>query len=164
MALPLTLIALLLITGLAMASLALARLRMSGGFRRLAARQALEAARGAVDRHAAEWDSTIARAVLVAMKLPLPPAYASARVVTSDTLLRLGTGLYVVKSNAVVWAAGRLVARDGVIRVVRVTSPLIRHDSAAAARLADWVLRSSRDNVSMMSGVSFVTSGWSRSP
>lgn len=164
MALPLTLLGLLLITGLATASMALARLRMSRGFRRLAARQAHEAARGAVDRHAVEWDSIAAGSMAVERTIPLSSAYSSARVVTSDTLLRLGAGLYSVRSSAVVLAGGNLLGRDGASRVVRVTPPAILHDSAARARLVIWMLRSSRDNVSMVSGVSFVTNGWSGAP
>lgn len=163
-ALPMALVAVLLMTALSTAALNTARLRMLTGARTLAARRALEAANGAVARHAAKWDSTAGTAPL-GQTVGWPSAYNSPSLATSDSLTRLGRHLFLVRVTATAKSMGGTeLARDRVSRVVRLIPPELLSDSAHRVALDAWVLRSSRDNVAMMPGVMFVANGWWRWP
>jgi hypothetical protein len=157
------LVLLLLITALASAMLASARLRLLTGSRQLAGRRAFEAARGAVERQTAEWDSSTAASAGIGVVVGRPSAHASPGLVTHDSTVRLGVGLYLVKSTAVASSqGGAVVARDGASRLIQVIPTELLEDSLTRARLEVRLLRSSRDNVAILLPVTFITNGWSR--
>lgn len=160
MALLMALVSLLLITGLAMAMLASARLRLLAGSRQLATRRAFEAARGGVDRQSAEWDSSAATAA-VGVVVGRPSAYSSARLVTYDSVVQLGGGLFLVRSLGVASSvAGDVLARDGAGRLVQVIPARELEDSTERLAQRARLLRSSRDNVAIVPPVAYVTNGW----
>jgi hypothetical protein len=118
MALLIALIALLVVSGLAAAALAAARLRWLSGSRQLAARLAFEAAAGSSARHVSEWDTVAARGLAPTATTGLS-GYRQASLVTYDSLIRLGASLYLVRSIAQVVARdGSVQARDGVAQLV----------------------------------------------
>lgn len=161
-ALLMALVSLLLLTGLATAVLASARLRLLAGSRRLAGRQAIEAARGAVDRHSAEWDSSAAGAP-VGVVVGQPTAHASAGLVSHDSLVRLGATLFLLKSTGVATSiGGSVLARAGASRLVQVIPPSDLEDSTELFALRARLLRSSRDNVAITLPVTYITNSWFR--
>jgi hypothetical protein len=120
MALLIALIALLVVSGMAAAALAAARLRWLSGARQIAARRALEAAAGSSARHVAEWDTVAARGLAPTAARGLS-GYHQASLVTYDSLIRLGASLYLVRSIAQVEALdGSVQARDGIAQLVEV--------------------------------------------
>lgn len=156
---------LLLVTGLATAMLATARLRLLAGTRQLASRRALEAARGAVDRRAANWDTAATGSLALGMIVGLPPVPAPPGVTTHDSLVRIGAGLFLVRSSALATAdGGGVLARDGVGRLLQLVPDEVLLDSAARVDLEARLLRESRDNVALLHRVTFVTNGWIRWP
>lgn len=163
MAMLMALVSLLLITGLAMAVLASARLRLLAGSRELAGRRALEAARGGVDRQSAEWDPSAAASAAIGVVVGRPSAHSSPLVVTYDSVLRLSASLYLVRSSGVASsAAGDVLARDGASRLVRVIPAGELEDSTERLALTAGLLRSSRDNVAIMLPVAYTTNSWFR--
>jgi len=162
MALLMVLIALLLVTGMATAVLAAARLRQVSGSRQLAARRAFEAAAGSAARHAAEWDAAAAtgltpgsgRQLLTAVGPPSPEMH--------DTVVRLGASLYLIRSVALVKARdGSTLAREGVAQLVEVMPPA----AGSGIGSSGGALRGSvLDNVEIVPPVRLTARGWWRWP
>ena len=161
-ALLLALVALLIVTGLATAVLAAARLRWLSGSRQLAARQAFEAAAGAVARHASGWDTTVAASLPPGGITALGSRHRSTSPETHDSLVRLGTSLFLIRSVGLVKAMdGSVLAQDGVAQLVEVMS-VVTPDTMALAE--GVVRRSRRDDVEILPFVRSVPRGWWRWP
>jgi len=118
-ALLVALLALLLTGALASLVLAAARLRWLSGERQLAARRAFEGADGAAGWHATEWDTQTVAPLRPGVVAALPGRALPGLLQTHDSVIRLGTHLYVVRSVGLVTAAdGSVLARDGVALLV----------------------------------------------
>lgn len=157
MALLIALIALLLVSALATAALAAARLRWISGTRQIAARLAYEAAAGSALRHAAEWDTAAAQTLLPGAARGLG-GYRQASLATYDSLIRLGAFSYLIRSVAQVAAQdGSVLAREGVAQLVEAVPDTggVRLDSLCVYY---------RDNVVSVSTVLCVSRGWWRWP
>ena len=162
MALLVVLIALLMVTGMAAAALAAARYRLVSGSRQLAARRAFEAAAGSAARHAAEWNAAAAADMMPGTGRRLVTAVGSPLTEMHDSLVRLGTSLYLIRSVALAKAwDGSILAREGVAQLVEVMPPAAGsgiHSSEVPMR------RSGLDDVEMVPPARLMTRGWWRWP
>lgn len=162
MAFLLVLIALLLVTGLATAVLASARLRQVSGSRQLAARRAFEAAAGSAARHASEWNAVAATGLLPGAGRRLVTAVGSPWTEMHDSLVRLGTSLYLIRSVALAKAEdGSTLAREGVAQLVEVMPPGAGGGIDSSVAL---VRGSELDDVVMLPPVRLTLRGWWRWP
>jgi len=126
------LLLILLLGGLGALAFAAGRLRSLAGAHALAAALAVTAAEAGVERAEAAWDPIVAGRLGIGSSTALPPRPAMNGVGSQDTLLRLGRGLYLVRSVGERRAAdGHLEARAGVARLIRLEGPGIP-DSVAA--------------------------------
>jgi len=127
------LVALLLAGALAALVLAAARLRWLSGYRQIAGREALEGAAGAAAWHTAEWDSVVAGSLLPGMVTSLVGRRLPGSLRTHDSIIRLGSHLYLVRSvGEVTTGDGSVLARDGVAQLVELW-PAAPPDSAVGA-------------------------------
>lgn len=148
---------LLVITALAAAGYALARLRWlesESGLRSVAAR--LTAA-GEIDRTVAQWDPVLAETLATGHAVALGTMARGAGVSAHDSLLRLGQLLYLVRAIGERRAADQsLLAREGLARLVELARPDLSHGqaivSAGLVRVAD---------AAAVDGVDQVPPGWS---
>lgn len=128
------LLLIILLGGLGAIALAAARLRSLAGTHALAAAMAVTAAEAGVERADATWDPLLAGGLAVGSAVSLPPAAATPGVGSLDTLLRLGRGLYLIRSVGERRAAdGHLEARAAVARLIRLEGP--RTPDSVAARV-----------------------------
>ncbi len=133
-ALFMAMVALLLAGALATVVLAAARLRWLSGYRQLAARQAYEAAAGAVGRHVAEWDSVVTSDLVPGIVAPLAGPDLPGSIRTHDSVIRLGAHLFLLRSvGEAITADGSVLARDGVAQLIELQTadPPERTSSAA---------------------------------
>jgi hypothetical protein len=121
-ALPTALLALLFSTAVASLVLNAATRRLEAGTRLLAARKALAAADGAVAWHGAAWDTTLAGSLVPGTVAALPAPTLPGEVETRDSLVRLGPGLYLLRSTGIVRFGAREVARQAVAQLRRSSS------------------------------------------
>ena len=122
--LPLALLTLALMGALACGIMLLARLRWQSGVHSLQAFQALTLAESEVDRVIAAWDPLRAESIAVGAVVAIPSPAAGPGLAAFDSLMRLGRGLYLVRSIGVRSTSdGALLARDGVAGLVRLLAP-----------------------------------------
>ena len=124
------LVALLLTAALATAVLAAARLRWLNGSRQLAARMVLEAAAGSTIRHRVQWNPPLANGLATGETIALPGTATRAGLRYQDSLSRLDSSLFLIRSAVqAIGADGEVMARDGVGELVELTG-----DSAEPVR------------------------------
>lgn len=156
-ALPLTMLALLLLGALASLVLLSARMRWLSGMRGLEALQARLHAEGEADRVVARWDPIRADSMAVGSVEAIPPAVAVPGLIATDSLLRLGAGLYLVRTvGARIDADGAMRARDGVARLVRLLSAVVPDSAASFAAGPSMVV-----DAALVDGGDVVPAGWS---
>lgn len=131
--LPLVLLTLALLGALAGAVMLGSRLRWQSGRRTLDALQAHALADSEVGRLIAAWDPLLADSMAVGAVAAMPAGSAGHGLSAADSLMRLGQGLYLVRSIGLRTAAdGSLLARDGTAELVRLQSPAIPDSMAVA--------------------------------
>jgi hypothetical protein len=156
MALPLTLLALLVLMALAGLVTLSARIRWLSGERALESLQARLHAESQVERGVANWDPLRFDTMAVGSVLPLPMAPAPPRLASSDSLLRLGLGLYLVRTSATRRAAdGAVLTRDGAARLVRLLAPSLPDTAAVLAAGSGDVT-----GLGLVDGTDAVPAGW----
>ena len=111
--LPLALLTLVLMGALACGVLLSARLRWLSGSRTVEALQARTLAESEIDRLTAEWDPLRAESLAIGGTVAIPPAGPGPGLAAFDSLLRLGQGLYLVRSTGTQSHRGRIAARAG---------------------------------------------------
>lgn len=132
--LPVALFTMALLGALASAVLLLALLRWRSGQRSLYALEARTLAESELDRVTAEWDPLRADSLSVGSVIAVPSGVAGRGLTAFDSLMRLGEGLFLVRSVAVrSVAGGPLLARDGVAELVRLIAPRLPDSMAVAA-------------------------------
>jgi hypothetical protein len=152
------LLALLVAGFLAATILASARLRYLSGYRRLASAEASAAALGTVawwgtEWRAGRWDDSVG----IGQARTLPPSLPRlARVRTSDSLVRLGPTLLLVRSSAErLDGNGTVLAREGWALAISTRAPALPESAAVIA--AGGV---SREPGSVVSGTDHTPPGW----
>ncbi len=156
LALPLTLLSLLLMSALAGVVLLSARMRWQSGERSLEALQARVHAESEVERAIGTWDPLRADSLGVGAVIPLPAGPSAPGLSARDSLLRLGVGLYLVRSVGLRTAAdGTILARDGVARLVRLIAPMLP-DTAAVLAAGDAEIT----GLAQVDGSDHTPTGW----
>lgn len=126
------LLLIVLLGGLGAIAVAAGRLRGLAGDRTLSQARARTVAEAGVERAEAEWDPILAGRLGVGAAMALPQAVAVDGAGSRDTLLRLGRGVFMIRSVGEHRAPdGHLLARDGTTRIIRLEGPAIS-DSVAA--------------------------------
>lgn len=155
-ALPLVLLTLALIGALAAAVMVLAHLRWLSGKRLLEATQAHSLAESEVAHAIAAWDPLLADSMPIGTVAALPGGSWGPGLTAFDSLMRLGHGLYLVRSVGVrSTAAGGLLARDGVAELVRLVAPTLP-DSVAVGTAGPVDV----SGTGQVDGGDHVPSGW----
>lgn len=127
------LLLIVLLGGLGGLAVAAARLRGLAGDRTLSQARARTVAEAGVERAEASWDPILAGRLGVGAAMALPPAAAVDGAGSRDTLLRLGRGVFMIRSVGEHRAPdGHLLARAGTTRIIRLEGPAIS-DSVAAS-------------------------------
>ncbi len=154
--LPLVLLSLALMGALAGAVMLGSRLRWQSGKRSLEALQAHSAAESEVARLVARWDPLLADSMVVGRIAAIPAGSTGQGIAAADSVMRLGQGLYLVRSVGLRTAAdGTLLARDGVAELIRLESPSLPDSMAVATAGAVDVADAGR-----IDGSDHVPSGW----
>lgn len=131
-ALPASLLLILLLGGLGGLALHTARLQRAAGAKALHHAGAQTAAAAGLERAEAAWDPIAAGRLGVGAAHGLPLAPAAGGSISHDTLLRLGAGLFLLRSAGEYRAPdGLLLARAGLARLIRLETPAVP-DTAAA--------------------------------
>ncbi|MEO8115525.1 MAG: hypothetical protein ABI655_14150 [Phenylobacterium sp.] len=155
--LPLALLTLALMGALACAVMLSARLRWLSGARTIEALQARTLAESEVERMTAAWDPLRAESLAIGGVVALPAAISGQGLVAFDSLLRLGRGLYLVRSTGVrATADGSLLAREGVAGLVRLRAPSLPDSMAVEAAGPVAILAAG-----LVDGDDHIPAGWS---
>lgn len=127
------LLLIMLLGGLGALAVAAARLRGLAGDRALFQARARTVAQAGLERAEAGWDPIRAAQLPVGAAMALPSVPSVDGAASRDTLLRLGSGLFLIRSVGEQRAPdGILLARDVMLRLVRLEGPAAP-DSIAAS-------------------------------
>ncbi len=155
-ALPLALLTMLILGALAAGVLIMARVRWQSGERMIHALQARSLAESEAERVIANWDPLRAESLAIGAIVGISGTSPGGGLDAQDSLLRLGRGLFLVRSIGRRTAAdGALLARDAVARLVRLVAPLVP-DSAAVLGAGAVTLSA----LAIVDGSDHVPAGW----
>ena len=122
---------LLLLAALSALALSAARIRLTGGRNELARSEVLLLAEGRVLWQAGQWDPLLAETLTIGSHAVLPSGVSAPGVTGTDSIERLGPGLYLIGTTAERRStAGILQARERTGQLVARTAPSLRGDAA----------------------------------
>jgi hypothetical protein len=132
--LPVALLTMALMGALAGAVMLIARLRWQSGQRSLEAFQARMAAESEVERLRAAWDPLRADSVAIGSIVAVPSAISGRGIAAYDSLIRLGHGLFLIRSAGIRSTAdGAVLAREEAAGLVRLLAPRLPDSIAVVA-------------------------------